>query len=59
MAHALQIVDEAEETHEVYVEASPVSVGLYQKFGFLQRDRIDISVRGEPYYNIVMIRPSR
>ncbi|KAF2096016.1 acyl-CoA N-acyltransferase [Rhizodiscina lignyota] len=39
-----------------YLEASPVSVSTYQRYGFKEKDRVKMMINGEEYVNQCMVR---
>ncbi|KAF2841295.1 acyl-CoA N-acyltransferase [Patellaria atrata CBS 101060] len=55
-----QIVSLADaEDVAAYIEASPVSVRLYRKFGFEERDSVTVDVTGHgSYTTLCMVRPA-
>lgn len=54
LQHALEHVDA--DGVEAYLEASPVSVALYQRFGFEEVDSVRVMIKGQEYVNLCMIR---
>lgn len=51
------VLDKADQNGErCYLESSPAGVSLYQRFGFEEKDRINVLVNGENYWNQCMVR---
>lgn len=53
--HAFELADKS--GHDLYLESSPNAVSLYRRHGFEEKGRIDVDVKGKPYFNIGMVRP--
>lgn len=51
-------IEQAEcEDRACYLDSTPKAVKLYQRYGFEDRERIDVMVReGVPFYSVQMVR---